>query len=313
MKAITEVAAAVILRPDGSFLLAQRPVGKPYPGYWEFPGGKIEPGESTLAALKREIKEELDVEIVHATPWVTRIHAYTHATVRLHFFRVTQWHGDFRNMEDQAHVWQRVEALEVGPMLPANTPIFRALSLPEVYAVSDATELGVERFMQRLELALQDGIRLIQFREKNLPAEVAEALAAQVVERAHAHGARVLVNADAGLAKRIGADGVHLTASQLVHLEARPDFALVGTSCHARAELERAAAIGADFAVLGAVQVTRSHPDLAPLGWERFHELLLDTPLPVYAIGGLAQSDLERAQSCGAHGIAMQRAVWAEK
>ena len=87
---ITEVAAAVIERPDGTFLLAQRPAGKPYPGYWEFPGGKIEAGESPRAALVRELREELGIEVREATPWITRVYAYTHATVRLHFRRTTR-------------------------------------------------------------------------------------------------------------------------------------------------------------------------------------------------------------------------------
>ncbi|MBA2484433.1 MAG: NUDIX domain-containing protein, partial [Nitrosomonas sp.] len=79
------------MRPDGSFLLARRPEGKPYPGYWEFPGGKIETGESPLAALERELQEELGIHITLAYPWITRVFTYTHATVRLHFFRVTTW------------------------------------------------------------------------------------------------------------------------------------------------------------------------------------------------------------------------------
>jgi 8-oxo-dGTP diphosphatase len=114
---ITEVAAAVIERP-GEFLLAQRPEGKPYPGYWEFPGGKIERGEDARAALVRELREELGIEVREATPWITRVYAYTHATVRLHFFKVTRWEGEPQPLEDQAIRWQRVEAPDVSPMLP---------------------------------------------------------------------------------------------------------------------------------------------------------------------------------------------------
>ena len=310
MTPVTEVAAAVILRPDGSFLLAQRPAGKPYPGYWEFPGGKVEPGESAIEALKREIREELDVEIVSATPWVTRVHAYTHATVRLHFFRVTEWRGEFRGMEDQAHTWQRVDALDVGPMLPANTPIFRALSLPPVYGITNASELGASVFLRHLDQALERGLRLIQFREKGLPPDALSALAADIVKRAHAHGARVLINGDVELARSIGADGVHFTAAQLAQIQSRPDFSLVGASCHTRQELNCAAAMNLDFAVLGAVKNTLTHPGQSPMGWERFRALIAEAPIPVYGIGGLAPGDLPQAQQCGAHGIAMQRAAW---
>ena len=310
MTKVTEVAAAVIQRPDCSFLLAQRPEGKPYPGYWEFPGGKVEPGESARQALQREIKEELDVEIVQATPWITRVHAYTHATVRLHFFRVSAWRGEFRGMENQAHIWQRVEALDVGPMLPANTPIFRALSLPPVYALTHVTQLGASVFLQRLDQALANGLRLIQLREKQLPAAALPALAAEIIKRAHAHGARVLINGDIELAQSSGADGVHLSAEQLMKSAQRPEFPLVGASCHTRAEIEHAAALQLDFAVVGAVKNTPSHPGQTPLGWERFQTLIAAAALPVYAIGGLTLEDVAHAQVCGAHGIAMQRAAW---
>lgn len=310
MTKVTEVAAAVIQRPDGSFLLAQRPEGKPYPGYWEFPGGKVEPGESARQALQREIKEELDVEIVQATPWITRVHAYTHATVRLHFFRVSAWSGEFRGLENQAHIWQRVEALDVGPMLPANTPIFRALSLPPLYALTHATQLGASAFLQRLDQALARGLRLIQLREKQLPAAALLTLAAEIVKRAHAHGARVLINSDIELAQSSGADGVHLSAAQLMQSAHRPEFPLVGASCHIRAEIEHAAALQLDFAVLGAVKSTPTHPGQTPLGWERFQTLIAAAALPVYAIGGLTLEDVAQAQACGAHGVAMQRAAW---
>ncbi len=310
MTPVTEVAAAVIQRSDGSLLLAQRPAGKLYPGYWEFPGGKVEPGESAIDALKREIREELDVEIVSATPWITRVHPYAHATVRLHFFRVTEWRGEFRGMEDQAHTWQRVDALDVGPMLPANTPIFRALSLPPMYGITNASELGVSVFLRHLDQALERRLQLIQFRERGLPPATLPALAAGVIKRAHAHGARVLINGDVELARRIGADGVHLTAAQLARTQSRPDFSLVGASCHTREELNHAAAMNLDFAVLGAVKNTPTHPDQSPMGWERFQALIADAPIPVYGIGGLAPGDLPQAQQCGAHGIAMQRAAW---
>src|SRR5918994_6473274 len=98
---IIEVAAAVLQRPDGSFLLAQRPPGKVYAGYWEFPGGKVEPGEPAAAALARELHEELGIDVECAYPWLTRVFTYPHATVRLNFFRVTRWRGEPHPREDQ--------------------------------------------------------------------------------------------------------------------------------------------------------------------------------------------------------------------
>ncbi len=306
---ITEVAVAIFLKPDGTFMLSSRPPGKPYPGYWEFPGGKIEPGETVLQAMVRELVEELNVTITHATPWFTFMMRYTHATVRLHCWRVSAWHGEMRGMEGQHFEWQRLEALTVAPTLPGCVPIFKALALPGIYAISNAAEAGVSNYLAQLEHVLERGLRLVQIREKSLPADTLLRFAQGVAARAHAHGAKVLVNGDADLASRIGADGLHLTSAQLSACSVRPDFPLVAASTHHRDEIERAAELKLDFAVLGAVKPTRTHPGQAPIGWQRFGELVAAAPLPVYALGGLAREDLNLAMEHGAHGIAMQRGI----
>jgi len=305
-----DVAVAVLIRSDGAALLAQRPSGKVYSGYWEFPGGKIEPGEPVAEALKREIREELEIEIECAYPWITRVFTYPHATVRLHFYRVTAWHGEPRALEHQAIAWQRPEAVMVAPLLPANGPVLRSLLLPTEYAITRAGELGVEPFLSRLEARLRGGLKLIQVREKSLGREEAGKFARRVLALARTHGAKVLVNADAALAREIGADGVHLTAEQLRSAAGRPDFPWCGASCHSSEELRRAEALGADLAVLGPVHATPSHPDAVPLGWERFREIAKDAAVPVYALGGIVPRDLEQALSCGGHGIAMVRGSW---
>src|SRR3989442_1780891 len=130
MSAPVDVAVAVLIRSDGAALLAQRPASKVYSGYWEFPGGKIEPGEPVAEALGREIREELGIEIERAYPWITRVFTYPHAKVRLHFYRVTAWRGEPRALEHQAIAWQRPDAVELDPLLPANGPVIRNLMLP---------------------------------------------------------------------------------------------------------------------------------------------------------------------------------------
>jgi 8-oxo-dGTP diphosphatase len=305
-----EVAAAVITRPDGSFLLGQRPPGKVYAGYWEFPGGKIEPGEAPLPALARELREELGIEVETAYPWLTRDYDYAHAAVRLRFFRVVKWSGTVRGRESQRFVWQFPDAISVDPLLPANAPILRALRLPPVYAITHAVELGSTEQLRRLGLALARGLKLVQVREKALGEKALRDFAAKVTGLAHARGARVLVNGNLELAREVSANGVHLTSAQLTESRARPDFALVGASCHDAGELARAQAIGADFVVLGPVLPTPTHPGAAGLGWARFAALLKDCPLPVYALGGLQPADLETAWRHGAHGISMMRGAW---
>jgi len=305
---ITEVAAAVIERPDGEFLLACRPEGKPYPGYWEFPGGKIEPGEDPRAALDRELEEELGIRVREATPWITRVYAYTHATVRLHFFRVTAWDGEPRPLEDQAIAWQRVLSPDVSPMLPANAPVLAALALPAVMVVSNAAETGFDAWSLKLSAQVLGERLLVQIREKGLEPQRVQFLLSRALTRGTPFGALVVVNSDCGAWPQ--ADGVHLTSKALMEAPARPAGRVVGASCHDAREIAHAAALGLDYVVVGPVKATASHPGAELLGWEGFAALVSDCPLPAYAIGGLTRADLAEAKRRGAHGVALRSAAF---
>lgn len=312
------VAAAVIVRADGAVLLAQRPPGKPWAGYWEFPGGKLEPGESARQALGRELDEELGIRVVRAAPWLAQSFAYPHADVELEFFRVFAWEGEPIGRDGQAFAWQRPDAIAVAPLLPANTRVIAALSLPPVYAITCASDLGEEAFVARAESALHGGLRLIQFREKEWDLRRRASLASRLVSLAHAHHARVLLNGDVAEARALGMDGVHWTSARLAagasdpasSTSREPTGLIVAASCHTRAELDRAAQLGVDFAVLGPVKETPSHPGAAPLGWEAFARIVAGTQIPVYALGGLAREDLDTAIDHGAHGVALRRGAW---
>lgn len=307
---IVEVAAAVLRKPEGFFLLAQRPADKIWAGYWEFPGGKIEAGESPRVALERELREELGVQVETAYPWLTRVFDYPHATVRLHFFRVTAWSGELHPHEGQQFFWQHAHAVPASPLLPANAPILRALLLPSLYAISNAHELGEEIFMQRLQIALKNGLRLVQLREKNYARDALRALALRMLPLLREHGALLLINAEVELAQEIGADGVHLTGAQIKTLTTRPDVQWCGASCHDMQELRRAEELGCDLAVLSPVLPTLSHPGEPTLGWEKFAECVAGAAIPVYALGGLQQADMHQAWQQGAHGIALLRQAW---
>ena len=310
MSAVVEVVAAVLTQPDGQVLLASRPAGKAYAGYWEFPGGKVEPGEALEHALARELAEELGVRVTRASRWITREFIYPHAHVRLNFFRVFGWEGEPHPHEGQQFSWQHPGAVKVSPLLPANFPIVKALTLPPLLGISHAESLGVEAFLARLEVALANGLRLIQVRDKSLPDDTRLALAREVVRRARPHGARVLVNGSVELARLSGADGVHLDAGTVASLDTRPAVEWVGASCHDAVELGRAAALGADFALLSPVLPTQTHPGAATLGWEKFSALASASPIPVYGLGGLERGDVELAISHGAHGVALLRGAW---
>ena len=314
---ITEVAVAVFLKPDGTFLLSSRPEGKPYAGYWEFPGGKIELGESIRDALVRELIEELNVTITRTTPWFTFMMHYTHATVRLHCWRVTAWQGEMRGMERQQFAWQQLNAnheLTVTPTLPGCVPIFKALALPLIYGRADPGEMSTESYLQHLRLSWSHNASnaspvlefessnnkpMIQLHANNLSAVMGAAHAVfveRVQKLAHEAGIKMLIGGDISLAKNIGADGVQLNATQLYSLTERPDFALVGATVSTREELLLAAKWQCDFAVMELA-------DTSHFNWPAFAELIQATPLPCYASGALTTNDLAIAITHGAHGI----------
>ena len=295
----------MIERPGGAFLLARRPAGKVYAGYWEFPGGKVESGEAAAHALSRELHEELGIEVVRAYPWITRVFTYPHATVRLKFFKVLDWTGEPHPREQQAIAWQRLDAPMAAPMLPANAPVLASLALPAEYAITSAAKFGVPKMLALLEKRLADGLKLVQVREPDLPEKERDLFTKQVIAMAHRGGCKVMVKSLSG-----DADGLHVTAEELMKLKEKPGASLVAASCHTRVELERAMELGLDFAVLGPVKPTASHDRDLSLGWKRFGELAEGTSIPLYAIGGLAPEDLRDAWSAGAHGLAMIRGAW---
>jgi 8-oxo-dGTP diphosphatase len=307
---ITRVAAAVIVRSDGDVLLAQRPPGKPYAGYWEFPGGKLEPGESAADALAREVTEELGLTVRRAAPWLSQEFVYPHAHVRLEFFRVFEWDGEPHGHDGQAFAWQTPGRFTVAPLLPANTRVLAALALPPVYGITCAQDVGEDAFLEGAANALSHGLRLIQVREKDWPAARRDAFAARLRDLARPHGASVLLNGDETAARMLQLQGVHWTSAMLQAAQRRPRDLLVAASCHDRTDLDRAAALEVDFCVLGPVKATPTHPDATPLRFERFAALVEGTRIPVYALGGLTPADLREAIDHGAHGVALRRHAW---
>jgi 8-oxo-dGTP diphosphatase len=304
-----EVVAAILCQPDGRVLLASRPEDKVYAGYWEFPGGKVEAGESLEHALVRELMEELGIVPTRLARWITKIFIYPHATVRLNFFRVWHWQGVLHPHEGQTFAWVKPAQCDVTPLLPANFPVLKALSLPAVYGISHAQSIGFEAFLPKLESALENGLRLIQVRDKNLPEPERLELACKVVAKARPFGAIVLVSGDLDMARRSGADGIHLDSAALMNLSARPEIEWVGASCHNPEELAKAGEV-ADFAMLSPVLPTASHPGEPALGWPTFAEWVAACPVPVFALGGQTADSLSNAVLHGGHGVAMLREVW---
>ncbi len=307
---VVRVAAAVIVRANGDVLLAQRPPRRAYAGYWEFPGGKLEPGETPAHALSREVHEELGINVRAASPWLVQEFVYPHAHVELHFFRVRAWDGELVGRDGQAFAWQNPRAIDVAPLLPANTRVLAALRLPPIYAITCAGDVGESTFLARAERALEGGVRLIQVREKAWDAARRDVFAANLNSLARRFDARLLLNGDAKAARALDCAGVHWTAAALAAATSRPRDMLVAASCHTHADVVHASALDLDFVVLGPVFATPTHADATPLGWDRFADAIAGTRVPIFALGGLHREDLDVAMAHGAHGVAMRRHAW---
>ena len=316
MTKLVQVAVAILMQPNGEYLLASRPNGKGWAGWWEFPGGKIEAGEMPEHALIRESQEELGITPTQIQPWIKRRYDYpaTHdaeaKTVLLHFFFVHAWQGELQAREGQQLAWQHPRNLNVSPVLPANAPIMQALSLPPVYAISNVQEMGEHAFLQALKQQLDKGLQLLQIREPQLGGSALAQFSEEVLQLCAPYDCRCLLNDSPEQALQLGYHGVHLNSQRLITLKQKPDDLLVGASCHNRAELEQAQSLHLDFALLSPVLPTKSHPEANGMGWETFGETLNGLEIPVYGLGGMQQEHLSQALACGARGIAMQRAVW---
>ncbi|ETD68947.1 thiamine monophosphate synthase [Pelistega indica] len=314
-KPFIRVAVGVVLNPQGQVLLAQRPEDKPWAGWWEFPGGKIESGETEHQALARELKEELDITIGESYPWVHFTYEYPKTIVELSFRRVYTWNGEVRGLEQQAFAWTTPEkAHDLGELLPASVAPLKWLNIPGTYAISHfATPDQQEAYWQQFDQLLAQGVKLFQFREPTWHDGVGstslKALFDAMLVKCHAHGAKLLVNSIHPRAWWTLADGVQLRAQDAVQLEERPipGDKLMGVSCHHLADILYANVLNADFVVLGHVEATPSHPNQPPLGWEQFQQFAQEAGRPVFAIGGQSIKRLEKAREHGAHGVAFMR------
>jgi 8-oxo-dGTP diphosphatase len=306
------VMAGALRDAQGRVLLAQRPPGKHLAGAWEFPGGKIEPGEAPLAALARELREELGVEIDPASvePLIRVPWAYGEHGLLLDAWQVTRWRGSPASLDGQALQWQAPLQVDPARLAPADRAILQALRLPPCCPITPATLTDDPASLER---AIERGVRLLQLRLPAWSTDAVRELAARLLPTARAHGAQLLLNADIEGARRLGPGvGVHLKGTQLATLTERPLpwNQPVGASCHDAGQLAQAVRVGADFATLSPLAPTASHPQASPLGWARFGELAAAAALPVYALGGVGPDDVEAARRAGGQGVAGIRAFW---
>lgn len=313
MHDVLDIAVGVLVDRQGRLLIAERRPDTPGAGYWEFPGGKHEEGESIADCLARELTEEIGVTDIAGAPLIRFMHNRGPRPVRLHVWRIHNWTGEPGGREGQQVRWATRAQLDAFALLPATDVILAALALPRRYLITPSQVDGNrDGWFAALDTALASGVRLLRLRDvKRSDTEYAD-LATAVIERAHRHNVAVMLDRSADMVKALNADGLHWNADRIAAAKQRPIGATYwfAASAHDSHELDAALVVGADFATVSPLAKTRSHPGSCPLGWPGFEALRCDRALPVYALGGLETTDEKDALAHNAQGIAAIRGLW---
>ncbi|MBV1875511.1 MAG: Nudix family hydrolase [Cycloclasticus sp.] len=306
-----KVAVGVIKNQRGEVLISKRANDSHQGGLWEFPGGKLEVGENTTKALKRELLEELNISVLRAVPLIQIKHHYGDVSVCLDVHTVENFQGDARGMEGQPVKWVAISELKNYSFPAANAAIIEALNLPHYYPIVDESIGDEKEMLSHLESLILRGYTMVQLRAKSLNKADFKRLAEQAMKVCKQSGVRLFVNTHINEALELNAEAIHLGVNEMMEMEkmpSLPDGILFAASCHNQQELNVANDLGVLFAVLSPVCKTQTHVGIKPLGWEQFGRLVGTSLLPVFALGGIGPEDIGRAQSKGAYGVAGIRA-----
>ncbi len=312
LKKNIHAVVGVLKNYKDEIFLARRQANKYEGGLWEFPGGKIKTNEEPIAALCRELREEIGIRITNARPLIKLQHEYPEYHVYLDVWLVNAWEGEAHSREGQRVCWVKLDKLDEYAFPNANSGIIKSLKLPEFYLISPPPSDNVEQYLSAVKEFVKRGTRLIQLRYDEKTIVEKPYIINEVASICHACDAKILLNSSAATAVTFNVDGVHLNSSRLLQLNERPldNNYLVSASCHNQMELSHAERVKVDFAVLSPINETDSHPDAAPLGWEKFAKLVSDCNIPVFALGGMLPFHMQKAWQEGAQGIAMLSGIW---
>ncbi len=311
------VAVGVVRNNDGKILIAQRPQHVHQGGLWEFPGGKVENGEAIFVALQRELQEEMGIRVLAAQPLIKIPFQYPDKLVLLDVWQVDKFDGMAHGCEGQPYQWVEADNLHNYAFPAANHAIIMAVQLPQHYMITGLFH-DMENLLRQCRTALQQGIRLVQFRAPWLETALFFQYAQALYKLCQEYQARLLLNTSWQDYQTYNAaefsDGIHFSQRNLPAAPLTRSFQrLLAVSVHNDNELQQAETMGADFVVLSPVKQTTSHPDAAPLGWQKFSDIVESSRVPVYALGGMCAIDLVAALQRGAQGIAAISMFWGEK
>lgn len=313
MNSRIHVAVGIIFSPDKKqVLISKRKAHQHLAGLWEFPGGKVEKNEDVRSALKRELYEELGIEVILSSQLTTISHDYPDKNVLLDVWKVNKWSAEPVSKEGQELAWVDIDKLSHYNFPEANKRITQTLLLFPVYLISPQSYESRDDFFQTIEQCFKAGLKLFQLRLESRTEPEYSNLIKELSSLAEKYSVNLVLNGDPSDLKKYNINGLHLKAMQLFEYSKRPineDF-ILGASCHNEKELLQAEKLNVNYAFLSPVKKTQSHPDSHPLGWEKFQDISKKVKFPVYALGGMCLKDQKIAQSYNAHGIAMLSSLW---
>jgi len=316
---VLHVAVGVIRNNKNQVLLSRRPANVRQANLWEFPGGKLESGETIREALSRELNEELALTVKSAKPLIKIYHDYEQHSVLLDVWQIDSWDMDLlddngqQGQEGQKVEWVDISSLGARDFPAANRAIIKAVQLSDFYLICPEPEAVSKNYVNEFKACISAGVRLFQLRfSERSHYDKHEALITELLELCKTSHSRLLINSLPDYAVKIGAHGVHLNSARLLQCFERPldkNF-LVSASCHNSTELEHAYKIDVDFAVLSPVNKTSSHESAKPLGWDKFKNLVEPVNIPIYALGGMHVDDMKKFREFGAQGVSVLSGVW---
>lgn len=322
---LIHVAVGVIQNPKGQVLIAKRPMHVHQGGLWEFPGGKVESGETVERALTRELNEELGINVLATAPLIQIRHDYGDKAVLLDVHWVRTFSGSARGAEGQDVRWVDVAALADYEFPAANVPIVKAIDLPESWAITpEYAATDADKWQANLRrLLASEHCGVIVRSEKLQQLASAEHLIHTLVPLLKTAMAPVMLNTTLAIFSKLQATfpalrlGLHLNRHALAECaeltaQVRVLKVRVGASCHNPHELQLAQQLQVDYALLSPLKPTASHPGAQALGMERFREWVAGVNVPVYALGGVDESALPYVRRAGGQGIAGISAFWLE-
>jgi 8-oxo-dGTP diphosphatase len=306
-----QVVAGVIRNSKGEVLINQRSAPVQFAGQWEFPGGKIESGETRLEALVRELREELAIDMLTSSPLISLTHDYPHATVQLNVRDVTAYGGTVVGAEGQAVRWVSPDDLPQVNFMQANKPIVNAVRLPSVYLNARYHPREANLILSRLEHLLEEGRLMVELDGCSTHSNMMRDFSGKVIELCRAHGSLAIANADPDWALDLGFDGVQLEAEKIRALDTRPvpcEYWL-GVTCRNREDLDLAQRRNADFVLMDVPMRKSIGQNLQDIDQCLPDSFCESARIPVYIPGEMSRSGISCAREFGAQGVKPRNAV----